>query len=328
MVSIVVPVRNGEAVIGPCIRSLLGARYPNARSEILVVDNASTDRTAEIIQQFPVRYLFAAERGPSCARNRGIEECKGDWVVFVDADCVATTEWLAELVLPFENSDVWGVAGEIISYPPKTKAQRYMAMRKSLWQKPAVESRFWPFAVTANVAFRRETFAHIGLFDPLLVRGQDKDFGRRFLDAGLELAYAPRAVVFHRHRETTWGFFRQHMGWGFGAALLHVKYRLPWGFRHEASKYAELLASLGALGRSAIRYRLKGGDEMDLYYPYHEVVRRLGQRAGLIQGLGWRIRRGWNPGWPDVPYPEAPGGDEPDSSRSAAEAETGREQSA
>ncbi len=298
LVSIFVQVRNGEGFIGNCLTSVLGARYPLDRREILVVDNGSSDRTAEIVKRHPVTYLFEPEIGPSHARNRGIEASSGEIVAFLDADCVVTKGWLEELVVPFAAPDVWGVAGEILSYPPETRAQRYMAMRKARWQKPAVESEGWPFAVTANVAFRRETFDRVGYFDPMLIRAQDKDFGRRFLSTGLKMEYSPKAVVFHRHRATTRGFFQQHQGWGFGAALLHVKYGLAWGWGHEARKYGELLRSIWELGGSGLQYAIRDGEEIDFYNAYYEVLRRVAHRIGLLQGIAWRLKRGWNAEWP------------------------------
>jgi glycosyltransferase involved in cell wall biosynthesis len=306
LVSIVVPVRNGEDCIDSCLTSVLAARYPSDRREILVVDNGSVDRTAEIVSRHPITYLFEPEVGPSPARNRGIEASSGEIVAFLDADCVVTKGWLEKLVAPFSAPDVWGVAGEILSYPPETRAQRYMAMRKARWQKPAVESEWWPFAVTANCAFRRETFARIGYFDPVLIRAQDKDFGHRFLSVGLKMAYSPKAIVLHRHRATTRGFYQQHQGWGFGASLLHVKYGLPWGWGHEARKYGELLRSLWGLGVGGLRYTQRRGGEMEFYYAYYEVLRRVAHRVGLLQGIAWRLKRGWNAEWPTAPPHSSP----------------------
>lgn len=307
LVSIVVPVRNGADCISDCVASVLAAPYPRDRREVLVVDNDSEDGTAGVVKRHPVTYLYEADIGPSSARNRGVGASSGDIVAFLDADCVVTKGWLQELVAPFADPDVWGVAGEILSHPPETRAQRYMAARKVRWQQPAMESRWWPFAVTANVAFRRATFDRVGYFDPLLIRAQDKDFGRRFLSAGLRMAYSPRALVFHRHRATTRGFFRQHQGWGFGAVLLHVKYGLPWGWGSEARKYGELLQSVWELAGAGWRRAIGDGEEMDFYYPYYEMLRRLAHRVGFLQGIAWRFRRGWNAEWPtDSRPPGAP----------------------
>jgi glycosyltransferase involved in cell wall biosynthesis len=289
-VSVVVPARNAERTIGECLTSLVRAAYDSDRREILVVDNASTDRTAEIIRRHPVRYLFEPRRGPSAARNRGIGAASGEIVVFTDADCVVTKDWLRGLVERFDSDDVWGVAGEIVAYPPSTAAQHYLAKHKVLWQRPALSSSR-PFAVTSNVAFRKGTFERIGLFDPELVKAQDKDFGWRFFNAGdLKLAYSPGALVMHRHRSTAWQLFTQHVGWGYGAALLHQKHGLPWNLRLEARKQRELASAAWIAMAAFLRYHLRGGERADVSVPAFELVRRLGLRTGALYGLARRRR--------------------------------------
>jgi glycosyltransferase involved in cell wall biosynthesis len=287
-VSVIVPVRNGERMIRECIVSLLRADYPVERREILVVDNGSTDHTSEILADLPVRYLREERRGVSHARNRGIEASQGEILAFTDADCVVTTGWLRELVQAFDGEEIWGVAGEILAFPPRTPAERYTATRKGLWQRPALESRSGPFAITANVAFKRETFARIGLFDPAFIKAQDKDFGWRFFRAGgMKLAYNPKAVTLHRHRPTGWALFKQHVGWGYGGGLLHTKYQLPWTLRQELAKYQELLSALRALADAGGRYAVRHGDKRELQHAYFEVLRRLAHRLGA---LGWMLK--------------------------------------
>jgi glycosyltransferase involved in cell wall biosynthesis len=284
-VSVVVPARNAERTIGACLTSLRRARYDPDRREIIVVDNGSTDRTAQIVRSHPVRCVHEPRRGPSAARNRGIQEAGGEIVAFTDADCVVSAGWVQALARPFESPAVSAVAGEIVAYPPVTPAERYVAMRKGRWQQAALSSSR-PFAVTSNVAFRKEVFERVGVFDPALAKAQDKDFGWRFFAAdGLRLVYSAEAVVLHRHRPTAWGLFSQHLGWGYGAALLHRKHGLPWSLRQELRKQRELAAAAGALGVAATRYGLKGGDQMDVYYPACELVRRIGLRLGALYGL-------------------------------------------
>ncbi len=281
-VSVVVPARNAERTLGDCLSSLLGTSYPADRREIVVVDNASKDRTAAIVREYRVAYVHEERRGPAAARNRGIEESRGDVVAFIDADCIATSRWLDELVAGFTTERVWGAAGEIVAYPPRSGAERYEAARKSLWQKMAL-NLIRPFAATGNVAFRRETFARIGLFDPELLTAEDKDFSWRFFAAGLELEYKPRALVFHRHRSTGWALVRQHAGWNHGNALLHAKYGFPWSIGDELRKYGELVEVGAALARASLKQ--DGRDNEDVSYLYYEVLRRIGLRAGAARGL-------------------------------------------
>ena len=283
-VSVVLPVRNGERTIGDCLASIVHTDYPPDRREVLVVDNASTDRTAQIIRRYPVRYIHEARVGRSAARNRGIEESRGEIVAFIDADCVATTRWLQELTAGFTEDEVFGVAGEIVAFPPATLAERYYAMTRPRHQASSV-NKSRPYAVTANVAFRKDTFDRIGVFDPRFRSGQDVDFGWRLFDAGLRLVYRERALVLHRHRPTGWGLFRQYFFRAQGWSLLQQKHGSPWTVRQEFRQYGKLLAAVRRLVRTAFRYRRPGKDPIELYFAYFEVVRRVAIRLGALYGF-------------------------------------------
>jgi mycofactocin glycosyltransferase len=285
-VSVVVPARNSERTIGACLSSLERVDYPQHRREILAVDNGSTDRTTEIIRGHPVTYLYEPRKGPSSARNRGIEASRGAILAFVDADCVASRGWLIELVRGFEDPEIWGVAGEVAAWDPETPAERYVAQRRPRLQQ-GVLARSRPYAGGANVAFRRQTFEAIGLFDPALPMGGDKDFGWRFSDAGLKLGYCPRALVLHRHRTTAWGLFSQCAGWGYGHALVHRKHRPPWSVRRELPDVG-IAAALRDLVKGAAGYATRRGDAMSAWYPYLDLLRRVGLRLGAFYGTATR----------------------------------------
>ncbi|HJR63465.1 MAG TPA: glycosyltransferase family 2 protein, partial [Gemmatimonadaceae bacterium] len=207
-------------------------------------------------------------------------------LAFTDADCVVSRGWLRELATGFAaGPQVGGVAGEILAFPPKTPAERYMAMTHPNWQQRALASG-WPFAATANVAYRRSTFRRIGVFDPRLISGEDKDFGWRFFhDGQMELRYNPKAIIFHRHHTTVRAFVRQHLGWSYGNALLHAKYDLPWGARDELRKYGDLVSAAGNLIAASARYATKSGDKMDVYFRFFDVLRTLTYRAGALRWM-------------------------------------------
>jgi glycosyltransferase involved in cell wall biosynthesis len=92
MISVVIPVFNGAAYIGQAIQSALDQSLPPA--EILVVDDGSSDSTAEVVRRYPapVRYIPQPHSGSACARNLGIREARGDLLALLDAD----DEWLPE----------------------------------------------------------------------------------------------------------------------------------------------------------------------------------------------------------------------------------------
>ena len=227
-VSVIIPVLNGERTIRDCLVSLLRMDYPPERREILVVDNGSTDRTAEIIKSLPVSYLHEDRKGASYARNRGIEASKGEILAFTDADCVVTSGWLRELVERFENEEVGAVEGETVAYPTDTPLEQFQGRTSSYARQIRLESPLAPYVILTNVAFRREVFQRIGLFDPRFpaAGGEDIDFSWRFFqEIDLALRFSPKAVVFHRHRSTVWGFFSQQMRNGRGLAVLRSKYQ-------------------------------------------------------------------------------------------------------
>jgi GT2 family glycosyltransferase len=289
IVSVVVPVLNGERTIKECLVSLLRTDYPRERREILVVDNGSTDRTAEIIKSFPVRYLREERQGAPAARNTGIQASRGELVAFTDADCVVTREWLGELVRAFDEDGIGGVAGEIFPYPPKTPAERYAARMRSLSPQKYLSRPLMPFAVFANLAFRQDVFDRVGLLDETITMGAEAtDFCTRFLRVtGLRLEYAPNAVVFHRYRATAREFLKQQWNYGRGHALLHIKYRreIPWGWRQSVVAYREVARAAGALAKSSLYYVRNRSDQRreDFYFCYFEFLKRLAERLGFIR---------------------------------------------
>ncbi len=286
-VSVVVPVLNGEGTIGNCLSALLRTEYPSERREIVIVDNGSTDRTAEIVKRAPVRYVWEHRPGVPYARNRGIELCEGEIVAFTDADCIPTAGWLRELVAPFESEEVGGVAGEILPYPPRTPAERYAARIRHLSPQRYLQRPVLPFAVTANLGFRREVFQRVGLFDPDLPRGgESTDFCTRFLrETGLLLEYAPMAAVFHKHRSTAWQLFKQQWSYGRGHAYLYIKYRdeLRWGARETASTYRDLLTTAAALMLTAVGHVRGRADREELSFAFFETLRKLALRMGFAR---------------------------------------------
>lgn len=287
LISVIIPVRNGGDSIHRCLTSLLATSYSVERREIIVVDNGSTDRTAEIVGGFPVRYVTALERrGAPAARNVGIRAARGEILAFTDADCAVTSGWLAAIARAFERPEVGAVAGEILPYPPTTPAERYASRIRHLSPQRYLARPRLPFAVFANLAFRREVFDRIGLLDEHLFQGDSTDFCTRFVrGSGLKLEYAPHAVVFHRHRATTWDFLTQQWNYGRGHALLYIKYReeIPWGWRQSALAYRDLARAAGALVTSGLRSTDGHTRREELGYRYFEFLKRVAERLGFIR---------------------------------------------
>jgi len=292
LVSVIVTALDARTLIKECLIALLRTDYPRERREILVVDNGSKDGTTEIIKQLPVRYLWEGRRGVSYARNRGIEASKGDILAFTDPDCLASGTWLRELARGFEGEGVGGVAGEIVPYPGKTPAERYAARRRSHSQVRSMNHPLRPFAMTPNVAYRREVFQQIGLFDTRFAGGgwEDADLCWRFFSGTrFKLGYAPHAVVFHRYRTTVREYFIQHVRYGDGLARIYAKYRgdLAPGWQQSLHGYW----NLGNLTWILAKEVLSGVNPGDLHTAWFDLIRQVGQRIGFVGGaiLGGRL---------------------------------------
>jgi cellulose synthase/poly-beta-1,6-N-acetylglucosamine synthase-like glycosyltransferase len=298
-VSVIVPVRDGESTIADCLDSILATDYPADRREILVIDNGSTDGTAQAIRSRPVTYMREEMRGVSNARNHGIAESRGDILAFVDADCLVEPQWLTELVRPFEDPDVGSVGGDLQHAPPTTAAERQAARMLGNWQRFAFTSNP-AYAITANAAYRREVLDRIGPFDPHMTRAQDVELGLRFQErSGLRLAYAERATARHRHRSTQRGFFRQQLGWAYGAGLVGAKFESMGGHPVAPPRIHDLIRPLQGLAIVLwIGIRRRGRREW-IEDAWFDFLRQLAWWVGARIGL----RRGaqiWRPG----PIPE------------------------
>ena len=287
-VSVVVPVRDGERTIAACLEALRRQSFPAERREILAVDNGSADRTPELIRSGGATYLSEPRPGVSNARNRGIEAARGEIVALLDADCLAEPNWLGELVAPFADPEVGCVAGELRHGPAETPAQRQSVRMLGNWQRFATSSNP-PYVVTANAAFRRSVFDQIGLFDPRMTRAQDVELSLRFNQLSpLRVRYRPQAVVYHDHPATQRGFFRQQLGWAYGAGLVEAKSRAAGRPRSAGPRLSPFVPQIRGLA-AVLRERARGNARPEyLEDAWYSLVRQLawwsGGWAGLLRG--------------------------------------------
>ena len=284
--SVIVPVRDGEATIIRCIESLLGLRYPQERLEILIVDNGSTDRTAELVGRQPVHLLREGRIGPYAARNRAAAAATGPILAFTDADCVAHPDWLAELAAGFEDPGVGCVAGEVASPPSATAVEEFARRRNLMAQANTLGHPFKPYAITANCAYRADVFRRLGGFCAEMQSGGDADLAWRMqLELGLRVAFRPQAIVWHHHRTTLRDLAAQSRRYAIGAVDLARRFDLP------SPPVGRRLAGLGlAAARAAVAVpaswvRSRGRIGPDVIGPLCEVVWRGGEVAGLIHAM-------------------------------------------
>ncbi|MDB9318829.1 glycosyltransferase [Nodularia spumigena] len=228
MVSVVVPIYNGEADLPELIKCLLSQTYPQDRVEYLLVDNNSSDRTLSLLkasaENCPVIHVLSENQIQSsyAARNTGIRAAVGEIIAFTDADCHPQPQWLDSLIQPFRDPNVVIVAGEVAALPGNTILEQHAERQETLSQKHTLANSFCPYGQTANLAIRRMALETAGLFRPYLTTGGDADICWRILRANIgRLEFAPDAIIQHRHRATLKELESQWRRYGRSNRYLH-----------------------------------------------------------------------------------------------------------
>lgn len=236
LVSVIVPVRNRADDIAACLESLLRLHYPMEKLDLIVVDDASEDRTAEVVYTFPVHLISVAQRSQaSFCRNVGAQQARGEILAFIDSDCQADPLWLREL-LPALREPGIGIVGGLVDSVFEAKAlDRYEKVKSSLsmgpWFRRSGETDRFFYVPSCNLLTRKDLFAELGGFRADLHVGEDVDYCWRVQDRGYEVEYRPRGKIFHRHRNTLRGFCSRRFDYGTSEPLLqHLHTERPKTF--------------------------------------------------------------------------------------------------
>ncbi len=217
--SVVVCAYQEEDTIEECLQSLTELNYPDY--EILVVDDGSTDATAELARKFPVRLLSGGRLGLAGARNLGLEHAEGEIVAYIDADAQADPDWLAYLALALEVPGVAGAGGPNPVPPDDPPTAQCIARAPGGPIHVLIDDERAEHVPGCNMAFRRERLLEIGGFDPVYrVAGDDVDACWKLLDLGYEIRFHPSALVWHHRRDSVRAFWRQQVGYGRAEAFV------------------------------------------------------------------------------------------------------------
>lgn len=217
-VAVVVCTRDRPEQLLECLGSLLALRSP--ADEILVVDNSPSDqRTRDLCATLPVRYVLEPIAGQTRARNRGIVESHSELIAYTDDDCIVDPGWLDSLAGAFADPLTMVATGYIgpyeLSHPAQYVFEAHMGFERHPEPRvfdPRSTSPLMAAASAgagANMVFRREVFARVGMFAEDLGPGtparssDDKYAFYRALAGGFRIRYDPQRIVWHRHRADT-----------------------------------------------------------------------------------------------------------------------------
>jgi glycosyltransferase involved in cell wall biosynthesis len=222
LISAIICTHNREQYLGAAIDSLLGQTLDGSY-EIIVVDNASTDSTAEIVKHrlekagqtgyAKVRYVYESKLGLSVARNTGASEAKGSILAYLDDDAEASANWLAELVAVFAKNEKVAIAGGKVTliWPPNAQPPHWLSADLSSGlgaydlgneliyiQEPSLTPRGLNYAVRKPFLQEVGGFdTHLGRVGNNLLSNEEQQLTRLALDRGYQVAYVPSALAAH-----------------------------------------------------------------------------------------------------------------------------------
>lgn len=215
--SVVIPNWNGRDLLEKYLPSVITALAGHPDNEVVVVDNGSTDGSAELLRQrFPQVKLVALPQnlGFGGGSNAGFRAAKNDIVVLLNSDMRVEPDFLAPLLEGFHDPRVFAVSCQIFFSDP-TKKREETGLTQGWWadgglrvrhrlDDPLRERMPCFYGGGGSCAFDRHKFLELGAFDELLAPFylEDTDMGYQAWKRGWWVYYEPRSVVWHEHRGT------------------------------------------------------------------------------------------------------------------------------
>lgn len=193
LVSVIIPVYNCARYLPQAIESVLDQTYQPL--EIIVVDDGSTDKTAQIATRFSekIRYIYQENSGPSTARNTGIRSAKGEIITFLDADDLWSKNKLQlQLTYLAKNPSSEVIIG-------RTQFMQLILGDERHKFAEIGETRI--FLNLGSAIFRKSAFDQVGLFDETLRYSEDVDWFNRARESAISILMHQEVVLFYRQHE-------------------------------------------------------------------------------------------------------------------------------
>jgi len=222
-ISVVVCTYNGASTIRDTLESLLELDYPDY--EVIVVNDGSTDDTAEVVREYRVVPISTENRGLSSARNTGWQMATGDIVAYIDDDAYPDPHWLNYLAYTYLTTDYVAVGGLSLAPPGGGSIADCVANAPGRPVHVLLTDREAEHIPGCNMSFRRSVLEEVGGFDPRFrTAGDDVDICWRILDRGWKIGFHPGAQNWHHCRNVLRTYWKQQQGYGKAEALLEEKW--------------------------------------------------------------------------------------------------------
>ena len=212
-VTIIIPVYNEEKIISTCLKSISKLNYPVSKYEVLIVNDGSADKTAEIIETFTNKYqnmklLTKKNGGKGSAQNLGLEYAKGKYILITDADAVVEKDWISKMAEDLDKFDI--VLGSCYAKDPVSWLEK---MQSALY---LIKCKYGGLRGTpttgVNNGFRKNITNQIGNFNEMKT-SVTGDFIRKAKEKGLNIHYNPDIIVYTKCSNSVLGFLKQKLRW-------------------------------------------------------------------------------------------------------------------
>jgi len=239
-VSILIPARNEEAVIGRLLHRTSRLTYPKDKLQIIVIDDASTDQTGKIVDEFSKMYDFIkvvhrshenGGKGKCDALNEGLKQASGEIVLCFDADYFPQLDIVEKLVAFFIDPEVGAVQGRVtVLNEPASLVSRLVALERiggyRVDQLARDDLRLVPQYGGTVGGFRRSLLISLGGWDPTVL-AEDTDLTFRVVLAGYRVRYVNEAECYEEAVEGWRAYWRQRSRWAKGHMQCFLKHVWP-----------------------------------------------------------------------------------------------------
>lgn len=290
--SIIIPTWNRPAALQCLLRGISKLDYPAERGEVLVVNDGGAPISPAALQamsKFRLRVLHQPNLGPSAARNHAAQQARGEWLAFIDDDCVPHPDWLRALANALchgANSELSIVGGAVVNGCPEnvysTASQLLSEFLYGYYHVSRGAVSQTPFFTANNMALSRTLFLRHGGFDVGMSFAEDRELCARYHASGIALRYAPGARVVHFRALTPRTFWRQHVQYGAGAFEYHARLRAD---RRDTLLPEPLPFYLGLVSFPWLRFRAPRALRLTLLL----ILSQFANLVGFILA-GWRAR--------------------------------------
>lgn len=207
LVSIVIPAFNEEKYIESVLQRVLSLDYPNDKYEVIIVDNGSTDGTVDIAKRYTDKVYIHKGVKVGAVRNFGVSKAKGEYIAFLDSDCIPPKAWLTDAFKYMDTNSCDVVGGTCLLRENPSWVETSWVIN------PNPKDQVNGSLMGGSILIKKTVFISIGGFDESLSAGEDSSLGHRLIASGYVVHIAKCCAFIHLGYPRNLGEFTRRQFW-------------------------------------------------------------------------------------------------------------------